>query len=302
MNELSNIVSWENHIKLFIENLDRKEATKQAYQKALKEWVKFFNTEQKDPDVHLVLQYKRYLILRALSPYTISLYLTALKVFFDFLVNLKRIPFNPAKSIRGIKKPKSRRDCLTRAEVLRLLNLPFTDTVESIRNKAILYLKLFTGLRDISIVGIDVGDIQIKCGRVLLYYQSKGHDTKSEFVILEPRVKAVIDKYLSKRDVASTKEPLFTSCSDRNNSQRLSNQSTRLIIRNLFTQANITRKEITPHSLRHTAITFAILGGADITQARAMASHRSIETTAGYFHDIERLDNPAESYIENYLY
>ena len=302
MNELSVIDSWENHIRLFIENLDRKEATKQAYQKALKEWVRFYNTESRNPDIHLILQYKQYLVLRALSPYTISLYLTALRGFFDFLVNLKRIPFNPAKSIRGIKKPQSKRDCLTREEVLRLLGLPSDGGIESIRNKAILYLKLFTGLRDISIVGTNVQDIQTKCGRVLLYYQSKGHDTKSEFVILEPKVKTAVDEYLFKRGAVSSEEPLFTSCSDRNKSQRLSTQSTRLIIRNLFNQANIIRKEITPHSLRHTAITFAILGGCHITQVRAMASHCSIETTSGYFHDIERLDNPAELYISKYLY
>lgn len=96
-------------------------------------------------------------------------------------------------------------------------------------------------------------------------------------------------------------EPLFTSCSDRNHSKRLTTQFIRLIIRNLFTQANIIRSEVKPHSLRHAAITFAILGGADITSAQAMASHRSIDTIAGYFHDIERLDNPAESYIEKYL-
>jgi site-specific recombinase XerD len=302
MNELSSIHSWESHIQLFVENLDRKETTKQAYQKALKEWVRFYDTEPRDPNIHLILQYKRYLVLRALSPYTISLYLTALKGFFDYLVNQKRIPFNPAKSIRGLKKPKSKRDSLTRDEVLRLLSLPFDRTVESCRNKAILYLKLFTGLRDISIVGVNVEDMQVKNGRFLLYYQSKGHDLKNEFVILEPRVKQMIDEYLFKRDgMVKKDDPLFTSCSDRNYSQRLTTQTVRSIIRNLFTQASIVRDEIKPHSLRHTAITFCILGGADITQARAMASHRSIETTAGYFHDIERLDNPAESYIEKYL-
>lgn len=302
MNELANIHSWENHIELFIENLDRKPATKQAYHKALKEWVRFYETEPKAPNVHLVLQYKRYLVLRALSPYTISLYLTALRGMFDFLVNLKRIPFNPANSIRGIKKPQSKRDALTRDEVLRLLNLPYDDTEESARNRAVLCLKLFTGLRDISIVGVNVRDMQIKCGRVLLYYQSKGHETKSEFVILEPKVKSVIDEYLTKRGSVNRDDPLFVSCSDRNYGQRLTTQSIRLIIRSLFTQAHVTRDEISPHSLRHTAITFAVLGGADITAARAMASHRSIETTAGYFHDIERLDNPAESYISKYLH
>lgn len=63
MNELKEIHSWESHIQLFIENLDRKEATKQAYQKALKEWVRFYDTEPRAPNIHLILQYKRYLVL-----------------------------------------------------------------------------------------------------------------------------------------------------------------------------------------------------------------------------------------------
>ena len=44
-----------------------------------------------------------------------------------------------------------------------------------------------------------------------------------------------------------------------------------------------------------------ILGGANIEQAREMAAHSSIETTAFYFHDLKRLSDPAEEYIPKYL-
>jgi len=292
---------WGNLIKDFILNLDRKENTKLTYQKSLKEWVKFLDIENKNPDINLILQYKNYLIDRKLSPYTVSVYLTALKVFFDYLVSIQKIPYNPAKSIKGMKKPKSRRGTLIKEEVLQLLSLENGNNLEDYRNKAILTLKLFTGLRDISIVGANVGDLRVKDDRHILYYQTKGADIKDDFVILESDVYYLINLYLIKRGDFKDDDPLFVSCSDRNRSSRLTTQSIRLIIRGFFNKAGIIRKEITPHSLRHTAITFAILGGASVTQAKEMASHSSIETTAGYFHDINRLKNPAELFIKKYL-
>ena len=84
MNELKLNDSWADLVNLFIANLDRKDTTKIAYQKALKEWIRFYQLEKKDANIHLILQYKQYLVEKKLSAYTISLYLTALKVFFGY--------------------------------------------------------------------------------------------------------------------------------------------------------------------------------------------------------------------------
>lgn len=293
--------SWNDLIKDFILNLDRKEATKETYRKALKEWVRFIENVNKIPNMNVILQYKEYLINKQLSPHTVSVYLSALKVFFDYLVQIKKIPFNPAKSIRGIKKTKSKRDSLTKDEVLRLLALSFDDSLEGQRNKSILYLKLFTGLRDVSLVHANIEDLQVKEDRHILYYLSKGRHAKDSFVVLVPEVYNVLNAYLIQRGNPDKMQPLFVSCSDRNRNQRLSTQMIRLVIKGLLKKAQIIRKEVSPHSIRHTAITLSILGGADITQTKEMASHRSISTTAEYFHDLNRLKDPAEFYIRDYI-
>lgn len=298
--DLSNNVLWENEIKEFLDNLDRQENTRLTYEKALREWIRFINCNN-TTDQHIVLRYKEYLIEKRLSVNTVCVYLTALRTFFDYLVNNRKLPYNPASSVRGLKKRKSRRDALTKDEVLQLIGLEFKSDLEGLRNKALLYLKLFTGLRDSSLINADVEDLKVKDGKHVLYYMSKGENEKNDFVVLENMVYQVINNYLIKRDNLKSNDSIFVSCSNRNRSGRLTTQSLRMIINSLFKRIGIIRQEISPHSLRHTAITLAILGGADITQAKEMASHRSIESTSGYFKDVRRLSDPAEGYIVKYL-
>jgi len=53
----------------------------------------------------------------------------------------------------------------------------------------------------------------------------------------------------------------------------------------------------TTHSLRHTAITSAVKHDALIEKTRSMAHHSSIDTTLIYYHEADRIENPAEEYI-----
>jgi site-specific recombinase XerD len=52
------------------------------------------------------------------------------------------------------------------------------------------------------------------------------------------------------------------------------------------------------HSLRHSAITNAIRNGADPKQVMQMARHKSFNTTLGYYHEVNRLNSPAEDLID----
>lgn len=66
-------------------------------------------------------------------------------------------------------------------------------------------------------------------------------------------------------------------------------------------EAGIESERITAHSLRHTAVTLALLAGATVQEAQAMARHSSINTTMIYAHNIDRLETPAEGRIEDLL-
>ena len=55
---------------------------------------------------------------------------------------------------------------------------------------------------------------------------------------------------------------------------------------------------LTAHSLRHTAVTLAVSGGASLQQAQAMARHSDPRTTLVYFHNLDRVKDGVEKYVQ----
>ena len=58
---------------------------------------------------------------------------------------------------------------------------------------------------------------------------------------------------------------------------------------------------LTAHSLRHTAVTLALLAGAPLQEVQAMARHRSINTTMIYAHNLNRMKAGAEHSIDELI-
>jgi len=63
-------------------------------------------------------------------------------------------------------------------------------------------------------------------------------------------------------------------------------------------KAGIDDPKKTTHSLRHTAITNAIVNGAPIRVVQVLAGHASANTTSIYIHNVDRLQNPGEKFID----
>ncbi|MDD5617633.1 MAG: tyrosine-type recombinase/integrase [Candidatus Omnitrophica bacterium] len=290
---------WTEYIRQYLDNLDVKCSSKNVYRKALNQWLSFVKNIDNRSGVNLTLLYKQSLVSRGLSPYTICVYLSTIKSFFRYLEDSQIIERNIAKSVR-IKKPRSTRQALTKDEVIKLLKLDFSDDIEALRNKAILYLKIYTGIRDISIIQANVEDLTLAEDEQtnILFYQGKGRVSADDFVVLTDEVYLPIKNYLSKRKNLNPKAPLFASLCERDNI-RLSTQTTRKIVKDLFIKCGIRDK--TPHSLRHSCVSFAICSGASIQDVRDMAGHVNIQTTMGYYHANSRLTAPAESSVARYL-
>jgi integrase/recombinase XerC/integrase/recombinase XerD len=91
---------------------------------------------------------------------------------------------------------------------------------------------------------------------------------------------------------------LFTSISDRNQGEALTTRSISRIVKQIFRGVGLDSRRLTAHSLRHTAITLSIKGGASLQQAQAMARHTDPKTTMIYFHNLNRLQAGAERFIQ----
>jgi integrase/recombinase XerD len=83
--------------------------------------------------------------------------------------------------------------------------------------------------------------------------------------------------------------------------KRLTTRSIRRIAKNRLKDIGIDDGRLTAHSLRHTAITLSLIGGATIQEAQLLGRHASIDTTMIYAHNLDRVKNAPERHIDALL-
>jgi len=240
------------------------------------------------------------------SSQTVNLRLTAVRRFYAWAVTSGRLALNPASEVKGKKRKKSRthkRDALTGAEVLEVLSSCDTSTLEGLRDRAMLSLFAYCGLRAVEVHRANLGDIRTQDDRLVLEVYGKGSEDEAELAVITMREEPVIRKWLSTRrklDFAGleSSDPLFVSFSNRSYGGRLSLRAIRHIVTNYFEAAGVVGDRKTTHSLRHSAITNLIKRGASPLVVQRFARHQSFDTTLNYVHAVSRLANPAEDMID----
>ena len=235
---------------------------------------------------------------------TVNLRLTAVRRFYAFLVNTNRLPFSPAASVKGLKRVKSRthhkRDALANGEVVAVLDTCDVGTLDGIRDWCILSLMAYCGLRAVEVHRADIGDLRTRGDRLTLDVQGKGRQEKDEFVVIPPSAERAVRTWLRHRVTFrnhAAGDPLFVSLSNQNRGNRLGLRAIRGMVKRRYQDAGVAGEHKTTHSLRHSAITNAIRQGATPMQVQSMARHSSFDTTLGYYHEVSRVDEPAEDVI-----
>ena len=299
---LTNTLNFnEELLENYKKHLQVSNASQETYLNGAKHFINFAN--ERNITSELVLDYRTHLINNYKAT-AINSYIVSLKQFFNFLEGLG-FP-NYAKELRGVRTSKKhKRDSLTIEQVKTIFNNTNSNTEEQARARALIKLLIGTGLRTIEVVNANISDMQTIGNERVLYIQGKGFNNAkenlSDYVILKPSVINAIQDYLRYRPGAKDSEPLFTSVSDRNKGERLTTRTIRNIVKNLYKQNGIISERITTHSTRHTAITLSLVNGASIQEAQQLARHTNINTTMIYAHNIDRLNNNAESKLEELL-
>ena len=298
----------------FIKNLDAREKTKETYLKGVKVFLNWCEDKNiNEVERVTLIQYKEDLIngyeverggetikIKPKKASSVSMYITALKKLYKYL-ETKGIK-NIASDIKGSKNSKGfKKDALTIEQAKEVLKSIDRSTNEGKRNYALMRLLLTTGLRSIEVERANIEDIRNINNTSVLYIMGKGHDEKDDYVKLPYLTLKAIGEYLETRKNAKPEDPLFISYSDRSNGERLKTRSIRGIVKKIFRSVGLNSDRLTTHSLRHSAVTFSLLGGATIQEAQQLARHTSVNTTLIYAHNLDRIENTAEEKIENIL-
>ena len=209
---------------------------------------------------------------------TQSRVLSGVRAFFKFLLIEGEIVENPSSLIEspkiGLKLP----EVLSIAEIDRIIDAIDLSKPEGHRNKAIIETLYGCGLRVSELVNLRLTDIHYSEEFVVV----TGKGNKQRLVPVSGKALKEIDIYKQDRNtlpVINDQNILFLN----RRGGRLTRAMIFTIIKDLASRAGI-RKNISPHTFRHSFATHMIEAGADLRAVQEMLGHESILTTEIYTH------------------
>jgi integrase/recombinase XerD len=149
-----------------------------------------------------------------------------------------------------------------------------------LRDRALLELLYSTGARISEVVGLDIDDLDLDPGEVLL----RGKGSKQRVVPVGSYAQQAVQTYLVRARPELAAHGRGTPAVFLNTlGRRLSRQSGWSVLRLAAERAGIT-SPVSPHTLRHSFATHLLAGGADVRVVQELLGHASVTTTQIYTH------------------
>lgn len=287
----------------FISYLDASPKTIETYTKALRQFFNYIGVHGiRKPQREDVLAFRDDLKASGLKPTTVQNYITATRIFFKWTAQEGIYP-NIAEHVKGAKLDKNhKKDYLTSRQAKEVLAGVQTDSEEGLRNYAILSLMVTGGLRTIEVSRADVEDLRTVGESTVLYIQGKGREEKTEYIKISAPVEKAIRSYLKARENVEEGQPLFTSTSNNSKGKRITTRTVSGVVKTALRNAGYDSTRLTAHSLRHTAITLALLAGREITEVQQFARHANLNTTMIYNHALDQAKNGCSDAISSAIF
>ncbi len=212
------------------------------------------------------------------SQATLARTLSTIRLFHQFMVREYQLPHDASLHIETPKKTRKLPKVLSMGEVERLLSISGNDPLV-IRNKAMLELLYATGLRVSELIQLKIGDLHLTMG----FVRCIGKGNKERIVPLGNVAQEAVEYYVTMARGALIKHKKLDELFVNHHGNSLSRQGFWKIIKGVAKQADI-KKEITPHTLRHSFATHLLENGADLRAVQEMLGHADISTTQIYTH------------------
>ena len=215
-----------------------------------------------------------------LSSTSSARYHSSLKGFFKYLFLNEYIKKNPMDKVLPPKRAKSLPAVLSFEEIDKILQQPKTDNKLGLRDKAILEIMYACGLRVSELIVLHVSDLYLSEEIIRVF----GKGSKERFVPVGSSAIKWVEEYLKNG------RPLLSKKLKSENILFLNSRGTKLsrmglwkIVQKYAHEAGI-KKEIHPHTFRHSFATHLLEGGADLRAVQEMLGHVDISTTQIYTH------------------
>ncbi|MCQ1057892.1 tyrosine recombinase XerC [Photobacterium sp. ZSDE20] len=207
---------------------------------------------------------------------SLSMRLSALRSFFDYLVRQGVLKANPAKGVSAPRKARPLPKNLDVDEMDQLLSVDEDDPL-SIRDRAMMELMYGAGLRLSELVSLNVKDVSLRKGDLRVI----GKGDKERVVPFAGLAREWVGHWLKVRgQLAAAGEPgLFVS----KLGQRISNRNVQKRMAE-WGQKQAVSSHINPHKLRHSFATHMLESSGDLRAVQELLGHANLSTTQIYTH------------------
>ncbi len=282
-------MSWDIYIKQFRSylKLERSLAANsiEAYVRDITKLKEFFEIKNQSTSALKVSQldlinFIEFINELQLSPYSQARILSGIKSFYKYLLYEQLVDVDPSELLESPKIGRKLPDTLDFYEIEKIFSVIDMSNDGGVRNRAMLETLYSSGLRVSELIGLRLSNIYFEEG----FLRVVGKGNKERLVPIGREALKHIQLY---KDHVRRHHEIKKGHEDFLFLNRRGSQISRIsvftIIKDLSLKAEI-KKQISPHTFRHSFATHLIEGGADLRAVQEMLGHESITTTEIYTH------------------
>lgn len=247
----------------------------------LTNWLKGKKIEYSPTEIETqTIQDFVYQMAKEMAPRSQARLISGLRGFFDYLIFEKYRTDNPLELIESPKLGRKLPDTLSLAEIDAMIQAIDMGGPHGQRNRAIIETLYGCGLRVSELVGLKLSDLFFDEGFILV----TGKGDKQRFVPVAPFTRKYIELY---KDQVRVHLPIDHNSGDilflNRRGKGMSRAMIFTIVKQLAEKAGL-KKNVSPHTFRHSFATHLLENGADLRAIQQMLGHESITTTEVYTH------------------
>ena len=201
--------------------------------------------------------------------------LSGVRSFYRFLTLEKEVEQDPTELLESPQIGKHLPEVLSVEEIDSIINVIDVSKPEGIRDRAIIEVLYGCGLRISELCNLRISQLYLEDK----YIRVKGKGSKERLVAID-RVREWLVTRMGCKVKPSEEDYVFVSLT---RGSRLSRISLFVYIKDYAERAGI-KKNISPHTFRHSFATHLLEGGANLRAIQMMLGHEDISTTEIYMH------------------
>jgi integrase/recombinase XerC len=218
------------------------------------------------------------LVKNKVSTRTVNRKIVALRSYFKFCIRKGILKSNPVDKITPLKEKKRLPLFLEQNKMSFLLDDIFSnDSFEAKRDRLIIEMFYFTGMRLSELVNIRIPDLNLKAQQLRVI----GKRNKERMLPIHHDLLISINQYLNVRGTQNPQtDKLFITEKGKDIYQKLV-----YLIVNKYLSLATTIEKRSPHVLRHTFATHMLNNGAEINNIKEILGHANLAATQVYTHN-----------------